>query len=311
MKQRAFTLIELLVVIAIIAVLIGLLLPAIGKSRLAAWHVMSESNVHQICIGAFTYQDNYKGYMPIVALKPGRGQVPDTAAGEAMINGGWLCSWTFGGKNTDGFWSAFGGGWMDNEAVDRPLNQYLYSGVMEPTDPATILSPTATERDNLRLPVFRDPSDKASFQQQWSATQVLNPNWGAIVSRNRYGIPINSYDDVGTSYHVNLKWHEQLDAQPGISFARAFFGGLRRLRYADSFVPSRMCWMHDQYADIVVYNPSPGFQVRNGYGEFNKSVMGFMDGHAAYHKVIPGRAIESYRNDKYTFVYEDLRIPTN
>lgn len=290
LRRRAFTLIELLVVIAIIALLVAILLPALGKAKKTALLVKSMSNLRQINTGAKAYQNDNKAYMPLV-LSYTRGI---TLVPPATLEG-W-CTWSYGGKNCQGSWAS---GAFDVEAADRPLNPYLTDDILDaPAFPGRMV-PGAPERMNLQLEVYHDPSDKIGHQGE-------NNPAHSFPAENRGGT--SCYDDVGTSYQYNVKWWDQINQLP-LTFERKFSLGCARMALADNFQPSRFVWLHDENSDIVANNPSPTARIKNGYDDINKSVMGYMDGHAKYNPVFPGMTTRSYDNEFFTFRFQDLRAP--
>ena len=67
-KRRGFTLVELLIVIGIIAILVGLLLPALGVARQQAQSAFCQNNLRQYVIASLTYAQDWHGYWPPAAV---------------------------------------------------------------------------------------------------------------------------------------------------------------------------------------------------------------------------------------------------
>jgi prepilin-type N-terminal cleavage/methylation domain-containing protein/prepilin-type processing-associated H-X9-DG protein len=173
MRRTAFTLIELLVVIAIIAVLIGLLLPAVQKVREAANRMSCSNNLKQLGLGAHNYHDVFKRFpsgtnLPAALLLPNAtppGRTPNPPIpGQSFSLFTALLPYVEQG-NIAQVLNNVGKGTLSKSITvsmqDVPGNDSQYNNCNGPNSPGATVIKT-----------FLCPSDNAIQQTTWVSNQV-------------------------------------------------------------------------------------------------------------------------------------------
>lgn len=177
MKQRNFTLIELLVVIAIIAILAGMLLPALNNARKIATNIKCVNNVKQIGLGFAFYADSFNCYP---AYSMGSGDYIWAALVGAPI-------WGTGNSMKD-CWQKFTPSsifrcpvqkeWVPVDAATRSAAyiSYGYNGALFGwQDYSTAINNAAgPKRSPIKYGAIKNPSKTLVFGEGWNATEV---NW--------------------------------------------------------------------------------------------------------------------------------------
>jgi prepilin-type N-terminal cleavage/methylation domain-containing protein len=282
---RGFTLLELLLVIAIVSMLVAMSFPTFVGIRQAARMTQSLSNNRGLWAATMAYREDNRQNLPIRYNMPGSLTV-------------WA-SWFYGGKHCDPRWADKLSALYDLPPPQRPLNKYVMPDAVF-TDREDRFTPVPADvRRSEQAEPFRSPGDRITYQGLDGPFPTADPTR-------------SSYDDVGTSYHMNIRWLKPMTRMLNDTW-RANRGGPssnraandyfvasanRRFLLADQHASGRVIFLYDQTVDVVA-NDSQQRDWMGEFGELNKGVVTFIGGSSEYIKLKPGAS----NTPQYTFMY--------
>ena len=263
-RWTAFTLIELLVVIAIIAILIGLLLPAVQKVREAAARAQCQNNLKQIGLAVHNYYDTRK-FFPSAGCDDG---IP--------LSGG---PWPNSGEGTS--WASFILPYIEQDTIFRRLTFTGDSGwTTNQNQPASSSLNNVNLVAGIVLPLYRCPSDPRPALVPNGNNVNINGS-APTVTRNSYVAIAGAVNNLDGSGQF-LESRNTNGNSWSYDFGTSGWGGIiapsfNRVTFGSITDGTSNTMMFSEVADYMYFSTG----ARGNDNDMSVAVNGFLRGHSS------------------------------